>query len=296
MDEHTAEGIDIWPAKPADVGGLPVGRVLPRRAHRTVGAWCFLDHMGPATIADDAVYDIAPHPHIGLQTVTWLFTGEALHRDSLGTEQQIRPGQLNLMTAGNGVSHSEEQLGAESRRLHGVQLWVALPDETRAGPAAFEHHGELPRFELGSTTGTVLIGDPPEGADIATASPARRDTDHFGYDLHHRGGPTTFGTDPAHEHAVFVVDGAVRVDDRVLPANSLAYVAPGRDELLLDADRPAHVIVLGGTPFPMPITMFWNYVGRSADELRTAHAAWQAGDEQRFGVVSSPFPRTLGPA
>lgn len=290
------DGLELWAAKPADVGGLPVGRVLPRLKRRTVGAWCFVDHMGPATLDDGAAYDIAPHPHIGLQTVTWLWEGEALHRDSLGTEQQIRPGQLNLMTAGHGVSHSEERLGATSRRLHGVQFWVALPDETRDGPAAFEHHGELPRFELGPAVGTVLIGAPPVGADTATASPARRDTDHFGYDLRHRGGAATFGTDAAHEHAVFVVDGAVRLDGQALPADSFAHLAPGRDELTLEADGDAHLIVLGGTPFPTPITMFWNYVGRSSDEVRSAHAAWQAGDDDRFGVVASPFPRTLGPS
>src|SRR4051812_37031193 len=168
--EPEAATVEITDSHTAQVGHFQVRRALPRRARRTVGAWCFVDHMGPATI-DERGLGVAPHPHIGLQTVTWLLEGEALHRDSLGTEQVIAPGQLNLMTAGHGVSHSEEGTGYRGG-VEGVQLWVAQPSTTRDGPPAFEHHAELPHVELDHGTATILVGD---FADAA--SPARRDTD-----------------------------------------------------------------------------------------------------------------------
>src|SRR5215203_1750148 len=147
--------VEITPSREANVGRMPVRRALPRRERRTVGPWCFADHMGPAPVTETAGLDIGPHPHTGLQTVTWLLSGEVLHRDSLGTEQPIRPGQLNLMSAGNGVSHSEESTRTYRGPLHGVQLWVAQPEETRFAPAAFAHHAELPQVELSGATLTV---------------------------------------------------------------------------------------------------------------------------------------------
>ena len=146
---HPADAcIEVTESHTATVGKFSVRRALPRRGRRTVGAWCFADHMGPADVTETSGMDIGPHPHIGLQTVTWLLDGEALHRDSLGSEQLITPGQLNLMTAGAGVAHSEEATGRYHGRLEGIQLWVALPEPTRDSAAAFEHHAELPRVEL----------------------------------------------------------------------------------------------------------------------------------------------------
>src|SRR5688572_17423403 len=133
--------LELLDARESRVGALTVRRALPQRARRTVGAWCFVDHLGPTPPGADV--GIAPHPHSGLQTATWLLDGELLHRDSLGSEQEIRPGQLNLMSAGRGVAHSEEATGGRRERtLHGVQLWLAQPEATRHGPAAFEHHAE----------------------------------------------------------------------------------------------------------------------------------------------------------
>jgi redox-sensitive bicupin YhaK (pirin superfamily) len=137
--------IDVTTSRPGRVGAIPVRRALPRRGRRLVGAWCFVDHIGPASISPPGGLDIAPHPHAGLQTLTWLLEGEALHRDSLGTQQAIRPGELNLMTAGHGVAHSEEGTRSYRGDVHGVQLWIAQPTITRDGPPAFEHHGALPR-------------------------------------------------------------------------------------------------------------------------------------------------------
>src|SRR5580704_1075922 len=173
--------VELSPARLTQVGSLPVRRVLPQRPRRTVGSWCFLDHAGPVPAEPGVSFGIGPHPHMGLQTVTWLLAGELLHLDSLGSEQLIRPGQLNLMTAGHGVSHAEED-PARAEEVHAVQLWVAQPAATRDGAAAFEHHAELPTRDLGQAELTVLVG---EVAGIA--SPARRDTEHMGVELTLRG-------------------------------------------------------------------------------------------------------------
>ncbi|MFV0316588.1 MAG: pirin family protein [Microthrixaceae bacterium] len=275
-------GVELSDAREADVGGVPVRRVLPQRTRRTVGAWCFVDHAGGPGLA--ASMDVGPHPHIGLQTVTWLLEGEVLHRDSLGSEQVIRPGQLNLMTAGGGVVHSEEQLHthlATSRALHAVQLWVALPEETRHGPAAFEHHAELPQVALPGGEATVLVG-----AFAGTTSPARTDTEHFGVDMRSTGGPISVPLSTRHEHAVAVVQGAAETGGTTITPGHLAYIGTGSDELHLDAEEGSRFILLGGVPFPERPFMWWNYVARSAEEVSAAHRDWtQRAD--RFGSVAS---------
>ena len=217
--------VEILEGRDAEVGSFGVHRVLPRRARRTVGSWCFVDHMGPGPVVAERGLDIGPHPHIGLQTVTWLLRGEVLHRDSLGSEQLIRPGQLNLMTAGHGVAHSEETLGVYEGLLHGVQLWVALPETSRSGPAAFEHHDALPRIELGSGNATVLVG-----ALLREESRARRDTDHLGVDLDLRPGTSSLPLTPGHEYALVVLQGAVSVrGTEVVPGRTrLPRYRPGR--------------------------------------------------------------------
>ena len=161
----------------ADVGGITVRRLLPRATRRTVGAWCFVDHAGPID-ATDATMQVGPHPHTGLHTVTWMLEGEVVHRDSLGSEQLLRPGQVNLMTAGHGVAHAEQVPGVVTGRQQLVQLWVAQPEETRHGPAAFEHHAEPPVLESGAATATLLVGRLGE-----VVSTARADTAIVGADV-----------------------------------------------------------------------------------------------------------------
>src|SRR5690606_19665891 len=163
---------EVTPSRAAMVDGQSVRRALPRKGRRTVGSWCFADHIGPSVVDGSPGLGIGPHPHIGLQTVTWLLSGEVLHRDSLGSEQLIRPGQLNLMSAGNGVAHSEESPAGAGGELHGIQLWVAQPERTRHGEPAFEHHASLPQVEQDSALVTVLVGE-----FGGVASQARRDTD-----------------------------------------------------------------------------------------------------------------------
>ena len=285
-----APTVDVTESHLAQVGSMQVRRALPRRARRTVGAWCFVDHMGPVAVEPDRGVDVAPHPHIGLQTVTWLLAGEILHRDGLGSEQVIRPGQLNLMTAGHGIAHSEEATGRYRGDLHGVQLWVALPEATRHGEPAFEHHGELPRAELEAGVATVLVGEL-----LGVTSPARRDTDHVGAELALGRGTSTVPVDPAHEHALVTFDGTVRVGDIDVTPGHLAYLGTGRDELTLTADAPVRALVIGGVPFPEPVVMWWNFVGRTRDEIVDAHRDWMRADD-RFARVASPLPRIeVGP-
>jgi quercetin 2,3-dioxygenase len=281
--------MDVVDSHAAQVGVMSVRRALPRRARRTVGHWCFADHLGPLAVTEDQGPDVAPHPHIGLQTVTWLIAGEILHRDSLGSEQPIRPGQLNLMTAGHGVSHSEEHTGHYRGYLHGIQLWVAQPEATRHGPAAFEHHGALPRVELDRAVATVLVGDLG-----GTASPARRDTDHLGAELELRPGHAVVPVDPAFEHALIVADGALRVDGQVLTPGHLGYLGEGRDELVIEVVEPTRAMLLGGVPMDGPPLMFWNFVARTRDEIAHAYREWQDGD-QRYGTVASSLARIPSP-
>ncbi len=158
----SAPCVEVSESREAEVGRFRVRRALPRRGRRTVGAWCFADHMGPADVTEGSGLDVGPHPHTGLQTVTWLVDGEALHKDSLGSEQVIRPGQLNLMTSGAAVTHAEEATGYYRGTLEGVQLWVALPERTRHGAAAFEHHETLPQGDLGKQSRPCSSGSTPD--------------------------------------------------------------------------------------------------------------------------------------
>jgi redox-sensitive bicupin YhaK (pirin superfamily) len=240
--------------------------------------------MGPSTV-DDRGLGVPPHPHIGLQTVTWLLEGEALHRDSLGNEQVIAPGQVNLMTAGRGVAHSEEGTGQSRGTVHGVQLWLAQPSNTRDGPPEFEHHAQLPRTALDHATATVLVGD-----FGGSASPARRDTDHVGVDLDLRAGTSTLPLRPDHEYALVVLDGIVRIDKTLVAPGRLAYLGTGRDDLGLTVEQPARALLIGGTPFDEGVLMWWNFVARSRDEILAAHRDWTAG-AARFGRVASTLAR-----
>jgi hypothetical protein len=276
--------VELAPGRLTQVGSLPVRRVLPQRPRRTVGSWCFLDHVGPVRVKPGASFGIGPHPHMGLQTVTWLLAGELLHLDSLGSEQLIRPGQLNLMTAGHGVSHAEED-PARAEDVHAVQLWVAQPAATRDGPAAFEHHAELPRLELEHAEAAVLVG-----AFAGADSPARRDTEHMGVELTLRGPATTVPLRVDYEHALVVLQGTVTVDGVPVVPGVLAYLGQGRDQCGLGVDGPARALLLGGVPFPEPILMWWNFVGRNREEVSEARRQW-AADEGRFGRVRSSLAR-----
>lgn len=279
----------------ADVAGLPVRRMLPRRTRRTIGAWCFLDHFGPVPAAGPPM-QIGPHPHTGLQTVTWLLAGEVLHTDSLGSEQLIRPGELNLMTAGNGVAHAEEARSPSRSEKHGAQLWVAQPDATRHDSPAFEHHSELPDVDLGHLSAMVLVGE--MGGAV---SPARSDSRLIGAALDWRDdGSAVLPLEPSFEYGLIVFDGTVfdgtvSVEPEPLRPGTLIYLGRGRDKLELSAARSTRALLIGGEPFAEPLLMSWNFVARTRDEIDQARLDWMSGSD-RFGPVASSLPRIPAPS
>ncbi|MDY7105329.1 MAG: pirin family protein [Actinomycetota bacterium] len=280
---------EVAEAREGEVGGLPILRALPRRGRRTVGPWCFVDVLGPAFASEHPML-VGPHPHTGLATVTWLVEGEVVHRDSLGVEQLIRPGQVNLMTAGRGVAHAEESPSAvRSGRLFGVQLWFALPDETRTGPADFEHHGELPRVTTGGLEVALLVGS----LDGVT-SPVRADAPAIGAEITVGGGTGVVELDPTFEHLVVVLDGGVGVEGVDLSKGGSVRLAPGRHELVLSGAPSGRALLLGGVVRTDPIVMWWNFVARTRDEIDEAMAEWAARGE-RFGDVTTSLARIDAP-
>jgi len=272
-----ADGLEITGAREARVGDLTVRRLLPLRLRRSVGAWCFIDHYGPMSVDGVTGMAVPPHPHIGLQTVTWLISGNVLHRDSLGSEQMIRPGQLNLMTAGRGIAHAEESPAVHGPELHGVQLWVALPDVSRLAEPAFEHHADLPRTNAGELEITVFLGS------LADAfSPASTFSEIVGAQLAaRREVRASVPLAPWFEHVVFVTGGSAVVAGAVLRPGSLLYLPPGREQLPVAAGS-ATLLLLGGVPLGEPLLMWWNFVARTADEIAAAVRDWEEG---RFGEV-----------
>jgi redox-sensitive bicupin YhaK (pirin superfamily) len=273
--------LESHPAREAALpGGLTVRRALPRAARRLVGPWCFLDHYGPLAFGASKPMDIAPHPHIGLQTVTWLIEGEVLHTDSLGNQRLIRPGQLNLMTAGAGISHAEETPSLSSGRLHGLQLWVALPEARRHGPPAFDHYAELPVAAIGAVRAAVLMGELG-----GVRSPATAHTRMVGADVVARhDGDADLPLDPSFEHALVLIDGHAALGDRVLEPATLYYLGTGRAGLRLTARAGSRLVLLGGEPFGEHVLMWWNFVARTPDEIAEARNDWEQGS-RRFGSV-----------
>lgn len=284
-DERLA-GVEAREGRATNVGGLDVARVLPTKGRRTVGAWCFVDLMGPADAEHPDPMEVGPHPHMGLATVTWLLEGEALHSDSLGTEQMIRPGQLNLMSSGHGIAHAE--LAAQPP-FRGVQMWVAQPEATRHGESAFEHHAELPQVEFDHANAVVFAG-----SLAGSTSPARTDTALVGADLVLRRGTTVIPTTSMFEHAVAPLDGRVKVGSEVVEPGWLALVPSGVDELPLEVEGAGRVLLLGGEPLGERVEMWWNFVARDRREIEVAYLDWRHRTD-RFGEVSSTLERIEAP-
>ena len=272
------DGLELTQARVATVGDMSVRRLLPLRLRRSVGAWCFVDHYGPMSVDGVTGMAVPPHPHIGLQTVTWLLDGNVLHRDSLGSEQMIKPGQLNLMTAGRGIAHAEESPAVHDPRLHGVQLWVALPEASRFIEPAFEHHAEMPFQSADGFRITVFMG-----CLTGTCSPATTFSRLVGAQLFAgRDVSTRIAVNPDFEHAVFVANGAARVAGTELQPGNLLYLPTGHDFVPVAAPDSSTLLLLGGIPLGEPLLMWWNFVARKPHEIAAAVADWQEG---RFGEV-----------
>jgi redox-sensitive bicupin YhaK (pirin superfamily) len=281
--EATAAGpaLDLLPGKEVLLGeSTRVRRLLPSLGRRMVGAWAFVDHYGPDDVAAGAGMQVAPHPHTGLQTVSWLLEGEVHHRDSLGSDVQFGPGELALMTAGHGIAHSEQSPVSHPRYLHGAQLWVVLPDAHRATGPAFEHHGALPGFTSDGLTATVLMGD-----FGGATSPGTAFTPLVGVDLDlTAGSDVEVPLDPEFEYGLLASSGSVAVEGAPLERGSMLYLGTGRRSLRLRADEASRLLLLGGEPFDERIVMWWNFVGRSGAEIADYAEQWNAEDE-RFGAV-----------
>ncbi len=272
--------LQALPGRLTDVGGLPIRRLLPRSARRLVGPWGFPDSYGPLTFRSGKPMDVAPHPHLGLQTVSWLLDGELVHHDSLGFEGPAGPGVLNLMTAGRGIAHAEETPPANTGRLRGVQLWGALPEAHRETTPAFEQHRALPVIELPGGRATVLMGELG-----GIRSPAQAFSPLVGAEL--AGGrdrSLVVPLEAAFEHVLVLLQGDCALAGQPLAIDTLYYLGSGRRELVLAfRAESSRVLLLGGAPFGEAVLMWWNFVARTTDEIVAAREDWQAG--RRFGEV-----------
>jgi quercetin 2,3-dioxygenase len=291
--------VELLLAREVPLGGpraMLVNRALPNRDRRMVGAWCFADAYGPDDVSGVAGMQVPPHPHTGLQTVSWLVAGEVLHRDSLGSLQLVTPGSLSLMTAGHGIAHSEVSPPDHSPTLHGAQLWVALPDADRHIEPAFETHTELPRTDMPGGSITVIMG-----TLAGLTSPASVFTPLVGAELAIRaGGRIELSLDPAHEHAVLALGDGLVVEGVEVPSGAMLYLGPRHTSLAVAASGEATIgLLLGGEPFEEELVMWWNFVGRTHDDIADARKAWQverelvADDRSRFGFVDGHDGFTL---
>jgi redox-sensitive bicupin YhaK (pirin superfamily) len=298
-----ASGLEtIVVPRTADLGdGFAVRRALPSAQRRMVGPFVFLDQMGPAVLKPGTGLDVRPHPHIGLATVTYLFEGEILHRDSLGSVQPIRPGELNWMTAGRGIVHSERtpaELRPSGGRAWGLQAWVALPRSHEEMTPAFAHHGahELPRLEDTGVRGCLIAGEVD-----GQRAPVDFPMELFYLDASLDAGARLRLPRAPFERAAYAVSGRIAVgegsDAPVVDPERLLVFAPQVDIVLRAVDGPARLVALGGEPMDGPRHLWWNFVSSSRERIEQAKADWKAG---RFGPVpgeheSIPLPETSPP-
>jgi quercetin 2,3-dioxygenase len=246
-----------------------------------VGPWCFLDRYGPLSFSSEKAMDVAPHPHIGLQTVSWLLDGEIVHNDSLGYEATMHAGQLNLMTAGRGIAHSEETPKGNSGMLNGVQLWVALPPAEQSMPPLFDHYASLPMLDLPAASVTLIIGDL-----FGLRSPARTFSPIVGAEIRiHTTGTVVLPLQPGFEHALFVLEGSVSAEGMPLGGEALHYLAAGRDELSISGGKDSRILLIGGKAFDSPVLMWWNFVGQTREDIVKAREDWER--HERFGEVKA---------
>jgi redox-sensitive bicupin YhaK (pirin superfamily) len=273
------------------LGSLAVSRVLPVKDRRLVGPWCFLDRFGPLSFTDGRPMDVAPHPHIGLQTVTWLLEGEVLHDDSLRSVAIGRPGGVNVMTSGRGIAHAERTPAANTGQLNGVQLWVALPDQHRQVAPSFQHVEQVPLVDLGGGSAQVFAGT-LSGATSA----ARHYSPLVGVDLAVRGRSSILvPLEAAYEHAVLVLSGDCALDGQELEPRMLHYLGSRRVEARMESRLGGRILLIGGPPFEETILMWWNFVARTPEEIEQARTDWE--ERRRFGDVAAyEGPRMHAPS
>ena len=271
-----------YPNRSTRLLDLDIYRALPIRDRRMVGPWCFLDRFGPLSFTAGKPMNVPPHPHIGLQTVSWLLEGEVLHNDSLGCEAMVRPGGVNVMTAGNGISHTEETPAVHSGRLSGVQLWAALPDRLRNIAPSFISIAQVPMVEARGGILQVFAG-----AIQGVTSPAPHYSEILGLDVQiHADSELELDLNPGYEHAVLVLSGDCSFEKSALEERMLYYLGTGRSSLSITSRAGGRVLFIGGPPFPETILMWWNFVARTPEEIAQARADWEPlpnDASRRFG-------------
>jgi redox-sensitive bicupin YhaK (pirin superfamily) len=273
--------LDLLPGREVTLGeSTRVRRLLPTLGRRLVGAWAFVDHYGPDDVTSSPGMQVPPHPHTGLQTVSWLLEGEVHHRDSLGSDVTFGPGELALMTAGHGIAHAEQSPATHPRYLHGAQLWLALPDAHRETAPAFEHHGGLPGFSSDGLTATVIMGSLGGAGSPGTAYSALVGAD---LDLG-AGADVELPLEPGFEYALLSASGSAEVEDAPLDRGAMLYLGTGRRSLRLRAAEASRLLLLGGEPFEEQLVMWWNFIGRSGEEIAGYTEQW-ADEDPRFGEV-----------
>ena len=293
--ETTPVPITLQPRE-VPLGGpraMTVRRTLPHRDIRTVGAWCFVDDYGP-TGPDDPPMAVPPHPHTGLQTVTWLLDGQVTHRDSTGASSTVAPGELNIMTSGWGIAHSEYSAEPASAPLRGLQLWVALPAADQHPAAGFAHHPDLPTGALVDEVGAALRATVIVGTFAGAASPAKIFSPLVGVELTTQSaGRWLLPLRADFEYAILALDEPVTVGAEDVPPGAMRYLGWREESVAVTAAGPTTFLLLGGEPLAEELVMWWNFVGRTHDDIESARADWMSGSE-RFGVVAedpaAPLP------
>lgn len=283
-------GLVAHPNHEVSLGDLRVTRALPIRDRRMVGPWCFLDRFGPIAFGSVRAMDVPPHPHIGLQTVSWLLEGEVLHSDSLGFEAVVRPGGVNIMTSGRGIAHAEETPAGNSGRLNGVQLWVALPDAHRDTEPSFVNVERVPVIEEPGGAIQLFAGGYGEVGPVGPYF-----SEIAGMDVEILpGGSVEIGLSPEFEHAVLVLEGECAIEGQLLQDRTLYYLGTHRSGLSIGSDAGGRILLIGGPPFPESILMWWNFVARTPEEIVQARADWEG--HRRFGDVAGDHgPRLAAP-
>ena len=270
-----------FPAHETNLGSLKILRLLPVRQKRLVGPWCFLDRFGPLSFTEAKPMDVAPHPHIGLQTVSWLLQGEIVHNDSLANEALLTPGGVNVMTSGAGIAHAEETPPRNSGVLNGVQLWIALPDADRNGQASFQHIKQVPVLEQRGGSVSVFAG-----SVLECSSPAKHFSSILGADITlHPTVTLELPLDHSFEHAALLMTGDAEIDGQPIDPTGIWYLGIGRSRVEFKSTTGGRVLLLGGPPFPEKILMWWNFVARTPEEIAQARSDWQT--QQRFGEVEA---------
>jgi redox-sensitive bicupin YhaK (pirin superfamily) len=268
----------------AEIGtGLKIARLVPSRMRRTIGAWCFLDHAGPVNFAVGEGMNVGPHPHIGLQTFTWMIEGTVRHVDSLGSDQIIYPNQVNLMTAGKGISHAEISPTDKASKLHAAQLWIALPDSHRHMEPQFQNYPDLPVAHKEQFDATILVG-----SSLSITSPVSVFTPLVAVDLlAKKTGTFEFDLDAHFEHGITVLEGSAVINGESVETGTLLYFAEGRLSVTITCDATTRILIVGGEPFKEDILLWWNFVARTQEDIEQARHDWVV-QSPRFGFITDP--------